>query len=143
MMPIRQWIHILGAVRQTSGSETGLIWKSGSESRISFGWGEMPWKRFALSEDSLHSPRTVWLFVLAFSTFSVCRGTVHSSLILSYQEHETEHDQKPMCWLCRYRAMIMYRLSYLILSSSTMSRVSLRSSALFSSCQMTQVSYQK
>ena len=34
-----QWIHILGAIWQTSGSEFGLIRKSGFESRIICGWG--------------------------------------------------------------------------------------------------------
>jgi len=34
------WIHnILGAIRQTSGSGSGLIRKSGFRSRITFGWG--------------------------------------------------------------------------------------------------------
>ena len=40
LMPTRQQIHnILGAIWQTSRSESGLTWKSWFESRIAFGWG--------------------------------------------------------------------------------------------------------
>jgi len=46
---------ILGTIRQTSGSESGVIRKSGFESRISFGWGYTPWRRFSLTEHSLVS----------------------------------------------------------------------------------------
>ena len=37
---LRSWIHnILGAIRQTSGSGSGLIWESWFKSWITFGWG--------------------------------------------------------------------------------------------------------
>ena len=41
------------AIRKTPGSEPGLTWKSGFESWITFGWGETPWPRFMLSEHIL------------------------------------------------------------------------------------------
>ena len=66
--------NIFGAIRQTSGSESGLIRKSGFESRISFGWGWTPWRRFALSEHSLF-----FVQVSSANLHRICSDQVNSS----------------------------------------------------------------
>jgi len=75
LTPTRQWIHnISGTIRYTSGSGSGLMQKSGFESRITFGW------HFGLDGGC-----ALWVFLFYYCRgFESAVGTADSRLISTF-----------------------------------------------------------